>query len=83
MSLLYIGSIHEFPMISIDFLLTFPKADLDVYFFVGLPLGMGVYGNIGEWVLKLNKSLYGLKQASENWFGLLKSGLERRVYHQS
>ena len=48
-----------------------------------LPLGMGLYGNIGEWVPKLKKSLYGLKQASENWFDLLKIGLERSGHHQS
>ena len=47
-----------------------------------LPLGMGVDGNRGEWVLNTNKSLYGIKQASENWFDILKNGLERRGYHQ-
>ena len=47
-----------------------------------LPLGMGVDGYRVEWVLKLNKSLYGLNQASANWFDLLKTGLKRRVYHQ-
>ena len=45
-------------------------------------LGMGVDGNIVEWVLKLNKSLYGNKQASANWFDLLKNGLESRGYHE-
>ena len=46
-------------------------------------LGMLVCGNRVEWVIKSNKSLYGLNQASENWFDLIKNGLERRGYHQS
>ena len=45
-------------------------------------LGMWVDRNRGDWVLKLNKSLNGIKQASENCFDLLKTGLERRYYHQ-
>ena len=47
-----------------------------------ITLGMGVDGNRGEWVLKLNKSLYRLKKESTNWFDLLKTDLERRGYHQ-
>ena len=31
-------------------------------------------------MLKLNKNLYGLKQAAHNWFELLKSGLEARGF---
>ena len=82
-SLSPISSIHEFPIRSIDFLLAFPQADLDVDVLMELLLGMVVDGNRGEWVLKLNRSLYGLKQASANWFDILKTGLERRGYHQS
>ena len=47
-----------------------------------LYLGMGVHGNRVEWVLMLNKSLCRIRQASENWFDLLKTGLNRRGYHQ-
>ena len=53
-----------------------------MYVFVVILLGMGVGVNREEWVLKLNKSLYGLNQASIHWFGLLKTGLERRGYHK-
>ena len=38
--------------------------------------GMGVNGNIVEWVLKLNQSLYGLTKAITNWFDMVKKGLE-------
>ena len=50
--------------------------------FVGLPLGMSVDGNRVEWVLNLNKSLYGLKHASANWFDLQNNVLGMRGYHQ-
>ena len=50
---------------------------------MGIVLVVGVDGNRVEWVIKSNKSLYGLNQASENWFDLIKNGLERRGYHQS
>ena len=81
--MLAILSIYQFPRISIDLALAFPQVELDVDVFMELPLGMWVDVNRGEWVLKLNKSLYGLKKASANWFDLIKTGLKRRGYHQS
>ena len=48
-----------------------------------ISLGMGVDLNIGEWVIRFNKFLYGINQASANLFDLLNTGLERRSYHQS
>ena len=77
--LLPIASIHEFPSRSIYFGLSIPRYDLDVDVFVDLPLGMEVDGNIVDFFLKLNKSIYVLNQASANWFDILKTGLERRV----
>ena len=44
--ILAIASIHELPSRSIDFVLDFNQADLDVDAFTEIPLGMGVYGNI-------------------------------------
>ena len=43
--MLAIASVHEFPSISIDFVLDFPQADLDVNVFTELTLGMEVDGN--------------------------------------
>ena len=40
-----------------------------------LTLGIGVDENRGKWVQKLNKSLYGINKASDNWFDLSKNGL--------
>ena len=45
--ILVIESIHEFPSISIDFVLTFPQDDLDVDVFTNLNLVMEVDGNRG------------------------------------
>ena len=66
---------HEFTSRSIYFVPAFPQSELDVGVFMELPLEMVVDGNIVGWFLKLNKPLYGLKQAGENWFDLLKTGL--------
>ena len=61
-SILSIENIHEFPSRSIDYVLSFPQADLDVDVFVDLPLVMLVDGNRVEWVLKFKNSFYGLKE---------------------
>ena len=82
-TLLAISIVHDLDTRAIDFTLAFPQADLDVDFFMEMPYGFDCDGNRG-YVLKLNKNLYGLKQASYNWFNLIKSGLEARGYeHQS
>ena len=47
-----------------------------------IQFGIREDGDQGEWVLRLNRSLYDLKKSSVNWFWLLKWGLERSVYHQ-
>ena len=52
--------------------LAFPKSDLDVDVSMEIPLGVRVDENRGEWVLKLNKSLYGIKKASVIWFDIIK-----------
>ena len=82
-SLLDIAIILELPIMSIDFLLAFTQAGLDMDVFMELPLGMGFYVNRVEWGIKLNKSLYGINKASGNWFNPLKNGLERSFYHRS
>ena len=47
LSLLDKSSIHKFTITPIDFVLDFPQADLDIYVFMDLSLGMAAYGNIG------------------------------------
>ena len=67
-----------------DFTLAFPQVDLDINVFMELPIGcVGPNGDRKGYVLKLNKSLYGLKQASHNWFNYLGEALSNRGFIQS
>ena len=79
--------IHDLETRSIDFVLAFPQADLDVDVFMELPWG---YSPVGvdekyarRYVLRLNKSLYGLKQAAFNWYQMLDKGLRDRNFTPS
>ncbi len=78
--LLTVAKIHGLDTKTIDFVLAFPQAELDIDVFMDIPAGMHLKGYAIEnqsrlYVLKLNKSLYGLKQASTNWYEMLTKGL--------
>ncbi len=51
-------------------MLAFPQADLEIPVYMDLPISFdppeGEYHK--SYVLRLNKSLYGLKQSGYNWF---------------
>jgi hypothetical protein len=85
--LLVVAKIHGLDSKSIDFMLAFPQADLDVPVYMELPAGINPVDVLDidcrRYVLKLNKSLYGLKQAGFNWFEKLKEGLIARDFVQS
>jgi len=85
--LLVVAKIHGLKSKSIDFLLAFPQADLDVPVYMELPAEVNPIdvsdGDRRRYVLKLNKSLYGLKQAGYNWFEKLREGLITRDFVQS
>ena len=70
--LLALCNIHKLESKSIDFVLAFPQDYLDVDILMELPIGFVIdeaaYGESFSYVLKLNKNLYGLKQASLNWY---------------
>ena len=70
---------------ALDFVLAFPQANLDVPVFMELPPGMDLGPGVPRraYVLELKKSLYGLKQASANWYDCLKKGLEQRGFKES
>ncbi len=83
--LLAVAKIHSLPSKSIDFVLAFQQADLEVPVYMELPLGFDAPENGSRklYVLCLNKSLYDLKQAGYNWFAKLCNGLIDCSFTQS
>ena len=76
--LLPIAHIHVLNSKSIDFVLASPQADIDIDIWMELPevmIPVGDESNCCLYILKLNKILYGLKQASHNWYKKLKQSL--------
>jgi hypothetical protein len=76
--LLAIAKIYGLSLHSIDFVLAFPQADLEILVYMELPLEFDAPNNESwkHYVLHLNKSLYGLKQAGHNWFAKLSNGFQ-------
>ena len=81
-TLLILSLVLDLETRSIDFVLAFPQADLDIDVYMEIPFGFTIDGSRRK-VLKLEKNLYGLKQAAYNWYEFLKQGLERRNFRQS
>eukprot|EP00957_Ditylum_brightwellii_P104054 7927440-Ditylum_brightwellii.AAC.1 len=78
-TLLTIAAIQDLPASSIDFVLAFHQAELDVIVYMELPIGMDIqHGVTKDYVLRLNKSINGLKQSSLNWFNLLPKALQKK-----
>jgi hypothetical protein len=77
--LLIVAKFHNFESKSIDFILAFPQAELGITVYMELPAGVNLIdisdGNQCRYVLKFNKTLYGLKQTGYNWFKKLYEGL--------
>jgi hypothetical protein len=75
--ILLLAQMYKLESKAIDFVLALPQAELDVDIWMYLPFGFQVDTENESkcYILKLNKSLYGLKQASLNWFKKLKQGL--------
>ena len=83
--LLIISELAGLETQSIDFVLAFPQAKLDVPVFMEIPPGVDVGPEVNKqtYVIELKSSLYGLKQASANWYDYLKTGLEQRGFKES
>ena len=74
--------IHNLDTKSIDFVLASPQATLERDVFMEMPYGFE-YGEKGKYVLNLKKNLYGLSDASYNWFNKLTEGLESEGFVRS
>ena len=85
--ILIVAKVHGLKSKSIEFVLAFPQAALDVPVYMELPTGVNPTnvsdGDCHRFILKLNKSLYGLKQAGYNWFEKFRKGLITRNFIQS
>ena len=66
--MLTLAATENFHTKSIDFVLAYPQANLDVYIYMQLPQGFNVGPESGRYVLNLQKNLYGIKQEGHNWF---------------
>ena len=77
-ALLILSVIFGYHSRSIDFVLAFPQATLEEDVFMELPAGVEYPGGSRkQYVLKLDKNLYGLKSAAHNWFQMLSNGLQK------
>jgi hypothetical protein len=86
--ILAIAKIHKLDSKAIDFVLAFPQADLEEDIWMELPIGFQVDSQTEEdsdrfYLLKLRANLYGLKQASYNWYEKLKQALIDRSFKPS
>ena len=74
------------PIVFISYL-AFPQVDLPIPVFIELPAGVTPIDetdfNRQRYVLRLNKSIYGIKSSGHNWFEKLRSGLTDRHFVQS
>ena len=77
--LLVLCNIHNLKSKSIDFILAFSQVDLDVDIWMEIQIGFVIdevtHGDSRSYILKLNKSLYGIKQDSLNWYNKIRVGL--------
>jgi hypothetical protein len=67
---------------SIDFVLAYPQADIKTNVYMKLPFGFEVK-QPGKWYLKLEKNVYGLKDAGRTWHEHLQKGLTERGFTAS
>jgi hypothetical protein len=83
--ILAIAKIHGLSSKSIDFVLAFSQADLEVPAYMELPIGFDALNgeNCKFYVLRINKGSCGLKQAGYNWFAKLSKGLQDHEFAQS
>ena len=67
-----------------DFVLAYTQDDAKSEIYMDPSFGFGVYGaHTREWIIRLDKNLYGLKYADLSRFEELKEDLDARIFVQS
>ena len=74
--LMTLANIHGMYTKSVDFVQAYPQAKVKSTIYLKTPQGIELNSSNGESVLKLERNLYGLKDAGRTWFEHLTQGLE-------
>ena len=81
---LVLAILHRWKTRQVDFVLAFPQADIEFDLYMNLPKGIQTkYGDGNTHVLKLQKNLYGQRQAGRVWVEHLKTGLMKAGFEPS
>ena len=82
--LLIMTLIHSWHTVQLDYVSAFPQAPVERALYMHVPKGFEVEGaEPGEYVFKLNRNLYGQKQAGRVWNKYLVKGLTELGFKQS
>jgi hypothetical protein len=80
---LMIAAIKKWHTRHVDFILTYPHADIETDFYMKILRGFELEGSKATHCLKLKKNLYGQKQAGCIWNQFLHKGLTKLGFEQS
>eukprot|EP00957_Ditylum_brightwellii_P041633 3153368-Ditylum_brightwellii.AAC.1 len=80
--MMIMSKLHNLHTKLIDFVLAYPQAKVNSVIYLHPPEGIIITFNGKYVVLKLRKSLYGLKDAGRTWWEHLLEGLEKIGFKQ-
>ena len=84
--LLIVAQLLDLKTQALDFVVEFPQTNLEVPVYMEIPTDMNLEGEgkqSSRYLLKINKSLYSLKQGNLNWYIKLKTALLIRGFVES